>query len=251
MHETSPAPRLRRRVATLPFLTALTVKVFIAAALILGCSGHSIHSRAQQAELAGDWDQAVLHYLEALRLDPQNLSYRASLMRAKIQAAQEHFRKGQRFHDAGALERALMEYRQAVQLDPANQWAAAELARVAEELAALRDNGRMPGSIAEMKERARSVPAAQPPALNPRSKEPIDLLFSEPTSTRDIYEALADAFGINVVFDPKLRDQEVAIELQQVTAQSALETVMRTSGHFYKVIDETTIPTWSSSPAPW
>lgn len=208
---------------------------------VLGCSGHRIHSQAQQAELSGDWDQAVLHYLEALRLDPQNLGYRASLMRAKIQASQEHFRKGQQFHDAGALERSLMEYRQAVQLDPANQWAAAELARVADELAALRDNGSRPGSIAEMKERARTAPASQPPILNPRSKEPIDLLFSEPTSTRDIYQAMGDAFGINIVFDPKLRDQEIEIELQQVTAQNALETVMRTAGHFYKVIDEGTI----------
>jgi general secretion pathway protein D len=57
----------------------------------------------------------------------------------------------------------------------------------------------------------------------------------------DIYRALGKAFGINVLFDPRLRDQEIAIELKQVTAQDALEILMRASGHFYKVVDEHSI----------
>jgi general secretion pathway protein D len=44
-----------------------------------------------------------------------------------------------------------------------------------------------------------------------------------------------------VLFDPQLRDSEMAIELRDVTAQTALETLMRAAGHFYKVIDEQTI----------
>ncbi|MGH7342158.1 MAG: secretin N-terminal domain-containing protein, partial [Thermoanaerobaculia bacterium] len=44
-----------------------------------------------------------------------------------------------------------------------------------------------------------------------------------------------------VLFDPQLRDSEMAIELREVTAQTALETLMRAAGHFYKVIDEQTI----------
>ena len=39
-------------------------------------------------------------------------------MRAKVQAAQEHVRRGKSFRQAGVLERALVEYRQAVELDP-------------------------------------------------------------------------------------------------------------------------------------
>ena len=57
----------------------------------------------------------------------------------------------------------------------------------------------------------------------------------------DIYRALGKAFGINVLFDPKLRDQQISIELNDVEAQDALEILMRTVGHFYKVLDEHSI----------
>jgi general secretion pathway protein D len=77
--------------------------------------------------------------------------------------------------------------------------------------------------------------------LSPRSRQPISLVFPQPQSLFAIYQALGGAFGINILFDPQLRDQELAIELRDVTAQTALETLMRTAGHFYKVIDEHTI----------
>ena len=77
--------------------------------------------------------------------------------------------------------------------------------------------------------------------LNPRSNQPISLEFPQPVSIFSIYRALGKAFGINVLFDPNLRDQEIAIDLKDVTAQSALETLMRAAGHFYKVMDEHSI----------
>ncbi len=38
-----------------------------------------------------------------------------------------------------------------------------------------------------------------------------------------------------------MRDQEIGLDLKDVTAQAALETLMRTAGHFYKVMDEHSI----------
>jgi general secretion pathway protein D len=207
---------------------------------LAGCSGYGVYRRAELAEHSGDWDEAVLGYLEAVRDHPEKLSYRTSLMRAKIQASQEHFKKGKEFHRAGVLERALVELRQAVELDPTNQYAESELAKVLTELRAIQENRPVPSSIAQMKEKIKGA-RAQPPVLNPRSKEPIDLTFSEPTSVLDIYRALGRAFGINVLFDPKIKDQKIAIELQEVTAQDGLEILMRSSGHFYKVLDEHSI----------
>ena len=222
---------MRRR--TIAILLALVV-------FLLGCSGHSVFRQAQEAEQVGHWDDAVLHYLEAVRLHPDNITYRAGLLRAKIQASQEHVHTGKRFHEAGVLERAMVEYRQAIELDPTNQYAEAELQKLVDELKAVEQDRRPRSSIAEMKERMKGV-NAQPPALDPRSKEPIDMAFPEPTSVKEIYLSLGKAFGINVLFDPKLKDQEIEITLEEVTAQSSLEIVMRTVGHFYKVIDEHSI----------
>ncbi len=206
----------------------------------LGCSSYGAYRQAQLAEQQENWDEAVLRYIEAVRNDPDNIQYKAALLRSKVQAGQFHVRKAKQFRDAGVLERALLEYRQAIELDPSNQYAEAELRKIAEELRAVRDTGQKPRSIAEMKKTSRGS-QAQPPVLNPKSKEEIDLIFSKPASVMDIYRALGRAFGVNVLFDPKLKDQEITIELAGVTAQTGFETVMRTVGHFYKVIDESTV----------
>jgi general secretion pathway protein D len=219
-------------------LLRLLVPVLLVAAAA-GCAANVSYRKAESAEVAGNWDEAVLRYLDALDNDPGNIKYRAALLRAKIKASQTHFDKGKQFEKAQVLERALVEYQQAAQLDPTNQYAAAQLERVRRALAAQRES-RPNDTIEKMKERTRGA-RPQPPLLNPRSNQPISLEFPQPVSIFQIYRALAQAFGINVLFDPNLKDQDIAIDLKDVTAQAALETLMHAAGHFYKVIDEHTI----------
>ena len=133
-----------------------------------------------------------------------------------------------------------------MQLDPTNQYAHAELLKVRDEIEASRA-GAEALSIEQMKQK-KSGELAQPPVLNPRSNEPIDLDFPEPVSIQKIYQALGRAFGINVLFDPKLRDQDISITLREVNAQDALEILMRTAGHFYKVLDEHSIIVVADTP---
>lgn len=216
----------------------LLVPVLLAA-LVASCAANASFRKAESAEVAGNWDEAVLRYLEALDNDPGNIKYRAALLRAKIKASQAHFEKGKQFEKANVIERALVEYQQAAQLDPTNQYAAAQLEHVRRALVAQREN-RPNDTIEKMKERTRGT-RPQPPLLNPRSTQPISLEFPQPVSIFQIYRALAQAFGINVLFDPNLKDQEIAIDLKDVTAEAALETLMHAAGHFYKVINEHTI----------
>jgi len=206
---------------------------------LAGCTSFQSFRKAEMAADQGNWDEAVLQYMEALEQDPDNLTYRAALMRTKIRASQEHFEKGKRFRDAGVAERALVEFQQAVQLDPTNQYAQVEMATLVQEIADER-RANAGETIDDLKARTRGA-RPQPPTLNPRSTEPIDLEFPEPTSIKDIYRALGQAFGINVLFDPALKDQEITITLREVTAQDALEVLIRSAGHFYKVQDEHTI----------
>jgi general secretion pathway protein D len=219
----------------LPALALLALLPLAAA----GCAGNIAYRNAEAAAQQGNWDEAVLKYLSALDTDPGNVTYRAALLRAKIKASQAHFQKGQSFEKAGVLERALVEYQQAVQLDETNQYAAAQLEHVRRALVAQRQN-RDVNTIDQMKARTRGS-RPQPPVLNPRSTQPISLQFPQPVSIFQIYRALGQAFGINVIFDPNLKDQDIAIDLRDVTAQTGLETLMRAAGHFYKVIDEHTI----------
>ncbi|MDH3521984.1 MAG: cohesin domain-containing protein [Acidobacteriota bacterium] len=205
----------------------------------LGCSGYRSFREAQIAERRGDWDQAVLHYLELVDQYPGNISYKAGLLRSRIAASQEHFDRAKKLHEVGALEQARKEYLQTLQLDPSNQYAQVEFEKVLESLAAADGSGASL-SIDDLKARTKAE-SGGPPVLNPRSNEPISLNFPNKVSLRDIYRALGQAFGINIQFDSRLRDKQMEIELEEVTAQEALEFVMKAAGHFYKVLNETTI----------
>jgi general secretion pathway protein D len=213
-------------------LTAFAVLV------IVGCTSTSNQRMAEYSEREGDWDQAVLYYLELVQDDPGNIAYRGALMRAKISASQMHFERGKEYRDAGILDQAMIEFQQAVQLDTTNQYAQVELRKAREEVAAS-VAGEDVLSIAELKDKVREQ--RRTTVLNPRSDDPISLDFPEPVSVQDIYRAVGKGFGINVIFDPNLRDQEIAITLQDVLAKDALEILMRSAGHFYKVLDEHSI----------
>jgi len=228
----------RFRILAAPQAARLALVALLVAAAV-GCTAHRHYREGEIAAQLGNWDEAVLQYMEALAADPGNLSYRSALLRARIQASREHFERGKQYKEAGVWERALVEFQQAVQLDPTNQYAEAELAAARQRIEAVRQ-GITPDSLAELKRRT-SGARPQPPVLDPRSDEPISLDFPEPTPIFQIYKALGDAFGINVLFDQNLRDQEITVTLQEVTAQTALETLMRAAGHFYKVLDEHTV----------
>ncbi len=207
--------------------------------LAVSCTTYKDNRRASEAMKTENWDAAVYYYLEALSADPENAKIEIELERARLKAAERHFRQGMRFKEAGELERAMSELELAVQLDPTHQYAEVELGKVRKDLAILSQQGGE--AKLEAIKRAASEMKVKPPLLNPASNEPITLEFRNPTSVKDIYKAIGQAFGINILFDPKLKDDKLSLELKNVTARQALETVMQAAGHFYKVLDEKTI----------
>jgi general secretion pathway protein D len=228
----------------------------LAAALLIAlplfsCVSYKAYELGQNAEVTKDWDTAVTNYEKALQIDPQNLKYTIALSRAKLEASRLHFQKGKTLKgaadSANGPERirlaslAATEFELTVKLDTTNQYAAVELGksvRMIQDTQAAMSGDKM--SIDEMKKRAQ-ITKVQPPQLNPASNEPISLNFSHETPVKDIYRALGNAFGINILFDQAVKDDRISIELKDVTAQQALERVMQAANHFYKVLDEHTI----------
>ncbi len=206
---------------------------------IAGCATYRYTRRAQEAAKMQNWDSAVYYLIEALARDPGNMRLKMELQRTRIKAADQHFRQGMRFKDANDLQRARTELELAVQLDPTHQYADVELGKVRKDLAILAQEGG--AAKLEAIKKAAAEMKVKPPILNPASNEPMSLSFPNPTNVKDIYKAIGQAFGINILFDPKLRDNKLSIELKDVTARQALEAVMQAAGHFYKVIDEKSI----------
>lgn len=204
-----------------------------------GCTASRVFRDATQEEARQHWDLAVLAYDRALQLDPQNSKYRISLVRAKARAAQVHYDRGRLHRSAGQLDMAALELEQSVALDPTNDSAVQELRRTREDA----ENRRLEsqGGTALEKSKLRTKGArATPPMLNPSSTDPIQVSFND-QNVKKIYGALAAAAGINVIYDPQLKDDKFTIDLRGMSFQKGLETVMRQAGHFYKVIDERTI----------
>jgi general secretion pathway protein D len=207
---------------------------------VVGCStAKKTADEGEEAFKHQNWDAAVYHYLQALAEDPDNVEYKMQLAFARQKAAQKHFDNGVMLRKLGRLLAARNELQMAVQLDPANQYAEQLLNEVIEEMEILStpDGARR---LEQMKEEARQA-KVKPPVLDPTSREPITLNFPRPKPVKEIYDAIGKAYGFNVLFDPKLKDDKLAIELRDLTAERALEMVMQAAGHFYKVIDRNSI----------
>jgi general secretion pathway protein D len=212
-------------------------------ALMIGAVGCSTAKRTasegDEAFQHQNWDAAVYHYLQALAEDPDNVEYKMQLAFARQRAAQKHFDNGMMLRKLGRLLAARNELQMAVQLDPSNQYAEQVLEDVIEEMEILSgpDGAR---ELERLKAEAREA-KVKPPVLDPTSKEPITLNFPRPKPIKEIYNAIGKAYGFNVLFDPKLKDDRLAIELRDLTAEQALEMVMQGAGHFYKVLDTNSI----------
>jgi len=207
--------------------------------LLGACATHRMMRRASDAVKAENWDAAVYYYLEALADNPGDLTLKMELQRARLKAGEQHFRQGMRFKEVGALQRARSELELAVQLDPTHQYAEVELRKVRADLAVLAEEGGE--AKLEALKKAAAEMKVKPPTLNPASHEPITLSFPNQTNVKDIYKAISQAFGFNIMFDPKLKDSKAAIELKDVSARQAMENVVQAAGHFYKVLDEKTV----------
>ncbi len=206
----------------------------------VGCStAKQTADEGEDAFKHQNWDAAVYHYLQALAEDPENVEYKMQLAFARQKAAQKHFDNGMMLRKLGRLLSARNELEMAVQLDPSNQYAEQILEEVIEEMVILSgpDGER---NLERMKAEAREA-KVKPPVLDPTSKEPITLNFPRPKPIKEIYSAIGKAYGFNTLFDPKLKDDRLAIELRDLSAEQALEMVMQGAGHFYKVLDEHSI----------
>lgn len=214
--------------------------LLLAATLVsAGCGTYATTRRAEEAVRLENWDAAVYHYLEALAKDPDDLRLRMSLQRARQRAGESHFRKGLAFLEVGDVQRGVTELQLAVQLDPTHQYAELELEKARKQLEILSQEGG--ATKLEQMKKAASEMKVKPPILNPASDEPISLSFPNQTNVKDIYKAIGQAYGINILFDSKLKDNKITIELKDVTARQALETVMQAATHFYKVLDDKSV----------
>ena len=74
----------------------------------------------EQAELAQDYDRAVVEYTRALERRPDDRAAQQGLDRSRLRAAQDHYTRGRRLYGAANLNEALVELELAAELNGAD-----------------------------------------------------------------------------------------------------------------------------------
>jgi type II secretory pathway component GspD/PulD (secretin) len=87
-----------------------------------------------------------------------------------------------------------------------------------------------------LKDATRDFPRSQ---FQPPVTTPISIELNQPV--RMIYQALADAARINVVFDPDLRNDEIAFRSSALDIHDALDRLSMQTGNFVEVLESKTI----------
>ena len=229
-----------------PFAAARLAAAALCLVVAAGCAT-TARDRARTAELAENFDEAVIEYTRALEERPDDRNLRRDLERAKLRAAQYHQAEGLRLSGLGNYEDALAEYGFAAELDPDGAGIQEALRETAERVrtrqAALRA-GRT--EIEALIERTRFLP---PEGLELPDEALPDTLVFRDAGTRDILTALGLFSDVNVVFDPAFVDRRTSVDLRGARLAAAFASVTRATQNFYRVTAPRTVTVIPDTPA--
>jgi type II secretory pathway component GspD/PulD (secretin) len=214
------------------------IALIVLTVFLTGCAAGRAFRRGEEAARNGDWDTAVDHYRRALEEKPEHAEYKIALERAMQNASRDHITRARELESKDQLDGALLEWRKALELDGSNRLAAARVSELERTIRERIEKTRPRPAIESLRQQARQQAV---PLLNPANRDPLKVQFNN-ASLRDVLNFISQQTGINIQVDPQLfQDRAVTVSLEGVTVEEALQTILSTSGHFYKVLNPTTI----------
>jgi general secretion pathway protein D len=221
----------------------------VAVIILLSCgsliaeSPGSLLKKGMKAEASEDYEAAYNYYKAAFDKHPDDLKYRVPYERARFLAAATKVRRGQKLREQGKLQDALEQFAKAVEIDPSNDLAQQEVRRTQEmmkrQAAGENTTQEAPPPLPEDPLRERLERAQGPVELAPISNPPI--VIKATNDSKAIYETIGKLAGINVLFDPDYTSRRLAVDLQGVTLQQALDIVALESRTFWRPVTPNTI----------
>ncbi len=201
-------------------------------------SANSDFKQGQAAEAREDYDTAFEFYQKAHTRDPKDARFKIALARIRVTASSAHITNGRKLLQSGDVQGALSEFLHAAEIDPGNEAAQQEIASVRQRQgasAAAPEVGlpQPPGEVQELNQ------VEAPPELRPLTNEPLSLHMSE--DAKVVYQAVAKAAGVNVLFDPDFNSKRIQVDLNNVSLLDALRIVGVMSNTFWRPVTSNTI----------
>src|SRR5438132_7236377 len=160
--------------------------------------------------------QAIEAFKRALSLEPANQEHQAALAQAlQYKEAQDRLIVGQKMLKGGRLDDAAEAFERALELDPGLKAAQDGLVQLAE------------------KQKSVALPLTG-------SRQPITLKFQN-ARTKEVFEVLARAGGINVLFEKDMKDDPITIFVKDASFEEALNLILTTQGLFVRRLSADTI----------
>ena len=194
----------------------------------------------QNADLAKDYDRAIVEYTKALREDPDNRDARAVARTRQGARVARPLLTWPAIRSLRRLDEALVELQLAAELNPGNA-DIDELLRNVRDAAPQQGRRRRDGKteLQTLVEKSRELmPAGQ--ELPTDIRMPESLTFRDANS-RDVFTALGKIGSVNVIFDPQFRARPVSIDLKNPSFEEALQAVSTATRNFYRVTAQRTV----------
>jgi general secretion pathway protein D len=217
----------------------LVLTFSIAAAVPLYAQKASkLYKQGQAAENAENWDAAFDAYQKAFEEKPSELRYKTAFYRLRGTASGAHLDKGRQLEKAGEDQAALAEFLRAAEIDPSNEAATQAIAAIRERQSHAQPKA-PPVPLAEQQKQEAIDSIGGPVELKPISTEPFTIRSTE--DTKNIYQAIGRAAGINVLFDPSYNSKRITVDLTNVSYLDALRIVGIESTTFWRPVTSNTI----------
>lgn len=222
----------------------LSLCLFMSGTAYAGGKGKKNFNEGKKYEAAQQWDLAAQAYALAVSAEPNNPEYRLNYLRALQQASLMYVKRGDVLAEQNDFAGAYTAYRTAFQYDQGNEVARIKMERMLDQQKAIasglepinyNSSGNVrPTSDVQIASRARNR----------------DLLTSINFNTKfkSVVKTLCKQMDLNVLFDDQVKDEQVDIELKDVTLAKALDQILLMKKYTFEQLDRRTIIIYPDNP---
>ena len=241
----------------------------VALIILAGCAANQAYRSGQQELGQGHYEKGIAQLQEAVKLDPDNPQFRATLRTASEQSVNRLLLDADRHLNAKRLDDAEVLYRRTLVIEENNARALTSLeavARARRHLVLMQEAqrqftqkdfdaalGKVRRVLTENPQHAEAAmllaqideaqvrDAHAPLVIKTRHIKPVNMQFRD-ANIRLVFEALAKTTGLNFIFDndvkPSLR---ATIFVNQVKVEDAIELILAQSQLAKKVLNDNTL----------